>query len=37
MTNVHKIVSKQLDVNTALRQAEEETNKKIAEMKTAAK
>jgi multiple sugar transport system substrate-binding protein len=37
MTNVHKIVSKQLDVNTALRQAEEETNKKIAEMKAAAK
>ncbi|TMV47278.1 carbohydrate ABC transporter substrate-binding protein [Paenibacillus mesophilus] len=37
MTTVHKIVSKQLDVNTGLRQAEEETNKKIAEMKTAAK
>ncbi|MDF2725617.1 MAG: extracellular solute-binding protein family 1 [Paenibacillus sp.] len=37
MTNVHKIVSKELDVATALRQADDEINKKIAEAKAAAK
>lgn len=34
---VHKIVSKELDVATALRQADEEINKKIDEAKAAAK
>lgn len=37
MTYMHKIVSKELDVVTALRQAEEDMNKKIAEAKASAK